>query len=152
MKDQFTKFVVGAFIFAPTFLLGCSTYSKRQCQEMDWYREGRKSALNGDIPKQAKTFFIDKCQVDHGVAVEYVSFERGFASGLDQLCSPESLEARAAQGLKYPPACESHEDARVLQKTKVTELQDRIKELEAEVARLKAENAKLTAEAPPKTD
>ena len=113
---------------------------------MDWYLEGKKAALEGYTRKQGKTHLVDKCQENQGVAVDFVDFERGFASGLNKLCTPEGLKALAAKDIKYQRTCESHEDSQHAQKTGTTELEDKIKDLESEISRLKAENATLAAE------
>lgn len=133
-------------IFPPILLAGCSTFSKSECRDMDWFREGRKAALEGHTPKQAKTFFIDKCHEEHGVPMDNVDFERGYNNGLNQVCTAEGLEAFAAKGIQFRETCETFDDSKNLQKTEVSELKDRIRELEAEVQRLKAENEKLSAE------
>src|SRR5690349_15022586 len=94
----------------PVLVVGCSTYSKRQCQEMDWYREGKNSAVAGITRKQAKTPFVDKCQEDHGVAVDFVEFDRGFAVGLNQVCTPEGLKRFKEKGIRFNETCEGHFD------------------------------------------
>lgn len=138
-----------SLLLSTLFLVGCATYSKRQCEEMDWYREGRTAALNGLTRKEGKTPFIDKCQEDQGVAVDVVAFDRGFANGLNKLCTPEGREALAAKGIKYQETCESHDDAVNLEQNRKSELQERVNELEEEVARLKKNCAPApTAEEP----
>src|SRR5262249_49926059 len=124
----------------PIFILGCSTYSKNDCQQMDWYVEGKKAALEGYTPKQGKTHYIDKCQEDQHVAIDVVDFERGFTSGLSKLCTPEGLKDLKSRGIKYQGTCEAHEDAQNFKKTRTIELEDKVQELEAEVSRLKGEN------------
>ena len=119
-------------VLLPSFVLGCSTYSKSECKEMD-------AALNGFTPKQGKTHLIDKCQEDKGVAVDFVDYERGFKSGLAKLCTPEGLKALESKGIKYQRTCESYEDSMNAQETRTGELERKIRELEMEVSRLKAQ-------------
>lgn len=133
------------------FVTGCGTYSKKECQEMDWYVQGKKSALDGFTPKQGKTHFIDKCQEDHGVAIDPVDFDRGFKSGLNKLCNPEGLEVLASKGIKYQQTCETHEDSLSNEKTRAGELESKIQKLEAEISRLKAENERLATEPCPES-
>lgn len=134
-------------ILLPAFLIGCSTYSKKQCQEMDWYVEGKKAALQGYTPKQGKTHFIDKCQEDQGVAIDYPEFERGFSAGLKKLCTPEGLKELEDKDIKYQRTCEAHEDLLKFQKTRTSDLEEKVHNLELENSRLKTENEKLKANA-----
>jgi len=133
-------------ILLSAFAAGCGTYSKKQCREMDWYVQGKKSALDGFTPKQGKTHFIDKCQEDHGVAVDVVDFDRGFTSGLNKLCTPEGLEELKDKGVKYQRTCDSHQDSLSSTQTRTAELEAKILKLEAEITRLKKDNERLGTE------
>lgn len=114
---------------------------------MDWYHEGQVAALNGFNMKQGKTPFIDKCQEDHGVAIDNVDFERGFKSGLNKLCSPEGFKALAAKGAKYQEICQNDEEAQAIMNPSPEQvLKNRVEHLESEIARLKKENVNLEAE------
>ena len=100
--------------------------------------EGKKAALDGYIPKQGKTLFIDKCREEKGVAMDTVEFDRGFASGLTKLCTPEGREKLEERGLKYQGTCEMHEDNLNLKKSRTIELEAEVSRLKAEIESLKS--------------
>lgn len=129
-----------------SFLLGCSTYSKKDCLDMDWYVEGKKAALDGYTAKQGKTLFVDKCQEDQKVTVDWVDFDRGFSSGLIKLCTPEGLKALEERDVKYQGTCETLDDELSHKKTRTSELESKNRKLEAEISRLNMVNDKLAAE------
>src|SRR5258708_5396886 len=100
---------------------------------MDWYREGRTAALNGYTLKEGKTPYIDKCQEDLGVAMDNVGFERGFNAGLNELCTPEGIQALKAKG-KYQETCKNGDEAPMVQSpSRETELKERVADLETAV-------------------
>lgn len=127
-------------------LLSCATYSKSECQKMNWYVEGQKAAMQGYGLKQAKTPFVDKCQEDQGVSVDSVDFERGYKSGITKLCAggPKVLEAR---GANFQELCRNDDDGQsVVNPSPEQLLKTRIEKLEGEVTRLKKDNAELQTE------
>lgn len=106
---------------------------------MDWYIEGKKTALEGYTRKQGRAHYVDKCQENKGVVFDAVDFERGFKRGLVQLCTPEGRKNMDSQGIKYQNTCDSHEESQDFEK-------NRSAELESENSRLKRENARLLTE------
>jgi predicted RNase H-like nuclease (RuvC/YqgF family) len=137
------KFLLLVF---PMVFVGCATYSKKQCQEMDWYVEGKRAALDGYTLKQGKSHFIDKCQENQGVTMSVKEFEKGFAVGLDKLCTPEGLENLKSRDIKYQRTCDVREESMNYEKSHEMELEEKIQKLETENSHLKEENTKLTEE------
>jgi hypothetical protein len=128
-------------------LPACSSLSKTECREMDWFRQGQTAASGGQTLRQAKTYFVGKCQEDHGVPINAVEFERGFKSGLNLICTPEGLESLAAKGVKYQDTCETfnpHSDREPSFEEK--KLSKQIKDLEREILKLKNEISDLKTE------
>jgi hypothetical protein len=111
---------------------------------MDWFRQGQIAATSGSSLRKARTYFVGKCQEDHGVAIDSVAFGRGFKSGLNLMCTPEGLKELAAKGIKYQDTCENlSESSPVEAAVREKELADKVRDLEKEVSRLTRENLEL---------
>jgi hypothetical protein len=124
------------------FTAGCSTYSKKECQQMDWRNQGVKYAMEGRTLDQGRSHFHETCERDHEIAFDVQSFESGYQDGLKNFCSPDNGARFGAKGGVYAGICPADSEPQFLAKYH----SGREGYLEKKVHELKEENARLSRE------
>lgn len=134
---QFRMVLVLGFL---TLLSACSTYSKKQCESMNWKAEGYKSALRGETAQEGYDYFVGTCGKDHGIKPTAEEFKLGYKDGLAAFCTPEAMLQFAQRGGVYRnicPAVAQEELTKNYQSGRLKFLENKVSELESEVSRLK---------------
>ena len=86
------------------FTLGCSSLSKEQCSNIDWYKTGVEDANRGyTIPRLEN--YQSQC-LEHGVKVKEESYLSGFEEGLKTYCTPSKGKNRGYFGKSRHQRCE----------------------------------------------
>jgi len=117
-------------------LSSCATFSREECERMDWTLQGRQTALNGKTLDQA-------------------AFKTGFDSGLKTFCTSEFSYRFALKGGEYQGTCPQVVEAKLTEKYKsgrLLYLEKRVEELTAENQGLDSEVTRLRMQSCPSCD
>ena len=98
-------------IFA-ALLIGCSTLSKNQCLQANWYELGWR---DGNLGKPRSLFqkHADAC-VKHNVRAEKMDYFRGRDDGLKNFCTYDNGFSQGKYGKKFNYVCPSNLEATFL--------------------------------------
>ena len=137
-------------------LVGCSTFSKKQCQSFDWKNEGYQMALEGLTEGETVEFFRQKCQLKHEVTTDNKALKKGYAEGIQVFCRPNLARRFGSKGGYYRGSCPKElEDAFYKEYSKgvnsylhsqVTLLQSEVLNLRSTISNLRYENNSLRNE------
>lgn len=129
------------FVVIGLTFMSCTTYTKKQCETMDWRKQGENFALKGQTLDQGYFHFHNACK---DVVMDKAAFQAGHKEGLKIFCTAEYAENFAAEGGKYIGVCpETLENKNFLNKyhsSRENFLTKQIKELESDVSTLKRKN------------
>lgn len=125
-------------------LSGCSTYSKKTCEQKDWEVAGMDAAEKG-IPKEYEiSHFQNTCGRDHGIQPNEAIFNHGYEMGLQNFCTPSNALNFARQGGMYNNTCPAEKEKAFLEKYQLGRIEytgNRLHSLEQEVEILRRENS-----------
>lgn len=128
--------------FSLFFILGCSTFSKNECLNHDWYHLGAQSANNGESSSERINYYKYECTSEHGVPVDTAQFEAGFKKGLESLCSSSGGKILGSSGKYYRGTCPPDKEENFLKtysSSRLTYLENRVRELEYRNNRLESD-------------
>lgn len=134
------------------FLTGCSTYSRKQCETMDWEKNGAATALDGDTYEQVVKRAEKFCTQEHGIPVNSTALKLGFDSGLKELCTADSAEQFGRRGRRYQGTCaqlppeEENKFLKGYQSGRNKYLEDEISSLRSQISSLESEVSSLKSE------
>jgi hypothetical protein len=86
-------------------LSACTTFTKKQCEEMNWEAKGYSSAFDGDTPGEGVKYYDRNCRAEHGVPVNAELFAKGYGKGLEAFCSADHIRIFAEKGGVYKGTC-----------------------------------------------
>ncbi len=88
---RFQKSLARFFLLSMSLasLVACSTFSKKECESIDYKALGYKDGQAGDDPDRSLAFYREKCQQEHGVPVNETLFRESYTEGLKVYCTPE---------------------------------------------------------------
>lgn len=94
---------IGLFV-GLTFLAGCATLSKSQCQTGDWQQIGFNDGARG----QTSSLFADhqKACSGHGISINRTQYMQGYNRGLQQYCTPAKAAEVGVAGHTYRNVCQ----------------------------------------------
>ncbi len=81
----------------------CVTFTKQQCLEMDWAKEGERFGRAGRNADSVRSF-EGKC-AKHAVAVNVEEYEKGRAKGLQSYCTKENGYKLGLDGDDFNSVC-----------------------------------------------
>lgn len=135
--------------------LGCSTYSKRQCQNFNWEMIGRDKAIRGDTLESSLAHYQKACG-EHKISVSEEQFQKGYQSGIQILCSSEGGQNLGRTGFTYKGTCPKNLEDSFLKgyttgkveymSRRIDELERKVKDLESEVSSKDREISNLESE------
>jgi hypothetical protein len=130
------------WIISAVLLLGCSTLSKNECLQANWYELGWR---DGSLGKRRSIFqgHVDAC-VKHNVHAEKIDYFRGRDDGLKNFCTYDNGFSQGRYGKKYNYVCPSNLEATFLagfrkgrkvyhHNRKVAALEKRLKKIDEEI-------------------
>jgi len=123
-------------------LVACSTFSKKECLNMNWAQQGHQTAMNGETEGMGQTFYQKTCTQEWGVPVNETAFSAGYKDGIEQFCTPENAMDFAMRGGTYRKICPKAQEEKFLPQFKTGQLvylSNRVQELESQVSSLKSE-------------
>jgi Protein of unknown function (DUF2799) len=129
------------YFFSLSILLlsSCSTFSKSDCESMNWQNEGYKAGSNGETAGQQAKFFQKECTVEHQVPVNIEKFSKGYEQGLKSYCSTSNLYQKGLNGDSYSGVCKKSEIAASYSNGRTQFLEKKVIEQEEAIQRLKSE-------------
>jgi len=130
-------------------VVACSTYSKRECEQMNWTTEASRLAREGQTLTEIRDVFAESCQADHGIAADEAAVEAGFKQGLNALCTPEGGERLARDGNIYKGTCAGLREAEFLSKyhtVREAHLEREVRDMESKVRSLEIEKDRLESQ------
>lgn len=129
--------------------IGCSTFSKQQCMEMNWATQGRTAALNGLTAGDRLRYFDRECFQEHGVSPDARFFQAGYEEGLKEFCTPQYSFQFATRGGEYNGICPAEKEKAVVEsmhkgryiylEREVSYLSGRVTSLESQVSSLQSD-------------
>lgn len=155
MKSTF-KFLF--FTMSAVFLFsGCSTFSRNQCLNMDWYQIGYNEGFMGENKlDQTHKYYANTCGKDHEIMPNKETMTNGYKAGLAQFCSESGGKRAGSTGIAYRNVCgpdkekefmKSYAPARTAWlEENYPKLQARNKELQEENENLQSKVSRLQSE------
>jgi hypothetical protein len=130
---------IGQATLLAAVLCGCSSLSETECQSANWKEIGYEDGARGARPARADDH--TKACSKHGVAFDREAWQRGYARGLEQYCTPQNAVRIGLRGADYGGVCPPEADLQFSshwragrlvweQRRRVAELQERRRELE----------------------
>lgn len=127
----------------------CATFSRSECEKLDWRNYGRQTALEGETLFSIQNKFEKDCHARHGVPVNQAELEAGFKAGTQEFCSPDSLRNYVAKGGEYRGTCSHLPPDTVnagLSAGRVTRLEHQLRSKDDEIRTLQSKNSSLERE------
>ena len=124
------------------FCVGCSTFSRKDCEVMDWTAQGYKSAISGQSTAGPIAYFQRECGQENGIQPDTRLFNIGYEQGLKVFCSPEGGQLFGRSGGLYENTCPPNLEKLFLEKYQLGRIEytgSRIQQLENEVYNLRNE-------------
>ncbi len=97
MKTIFKLFVI-------TLLIGCSSLSKEDCANQNWFKLGNSDAMSGETKPKAAEYRRD-CS-EHDIQIKSVEYLKGFENGLKKHCTYHNGLYRGESGDGPHSLCE----------------------------------------------
>lgn len=147
MKNLVTLVVIA-------LLSGCTTFSKKECEQMNWGQQGAAAALKGETLEYAVRYYKRTCEEDNKVIPDQAALQRGFDEGLKYFCADTNIRAWATGGGRFPQTCEITDSRKAAFKEghqdfvegEVYRLRDEVSGLKSRVSDLESENSNLKSE------
>lgn len=83
---------------------GCTSISKEECLQGDWYSIGVDDGKNGRLPTDSFHGYEKEC-ADYGVRPDFAKYQQGHSQGLVFYCDFEHGVAHGRSGSEYNTAC-----------------------------------------------
>jgi len=83
---------------------GCTSISKEECLQGDWYSIGVDDGKNGRLPTDSFRGYEKEC-ADYGVRPDFAKYQQGHSQGLVFYCDFEHGVAHGRSGSEYNTAC-----------------------------------------------
>lgn len=129
-------------------ITACSRFSRKECMEMDWRKQGQATALKGEDQQSSFAYFGKQCR---DIPVSAQEFAKGYSEGLKTFCSPEFISQFAEKGGEYRGGCATSEASPIFMEryrtSRVAFLERRVKQLEDEVLQAKSRASSAESEA-----
>lgn len=123
-------------------VMGCSTYSKKECVSMDWANQGYIAAYDGQTRSMMLDHFIKKCGAEHGVQPNPIAFDEGYKKGLENFCTSRRGQEAGESGILYQNTCPEEQESDFVK----TYVPARLQYMERRFEQMKTENESLTSE------
>ncbi len=144
------------FIFTSFIICSCATYTKRECSNFDWKRQGHLSALKGNVKEKGISHYYRECNKKYGIKPHEEQFSIGYQQGLKVFCTPAYAEKFADKGGVYEGTCSKKQEnvflkpyvkgINIFYKNRVSELESEVHRLENEVHNLENEKSILESD------
>lgn len=85
-------------------LSGCSSISKEECLQGDWYSLGVNDGKQGKLAAGSFSDYKKEC-AEHGVSPDFKTYQQGHQQGLVFYCDYAHGEAHGRSGADYNTAC-----------------------------------------------
>lgn len=124
------------------FISACSTYSKRECQTMNWSQAGVQTALDGKPLQQGLSHYNKECLKENGIQPDEQALRYGYEMGLKQFCTPEHSYKFARKGGQYAGICSAADEAVIrpkLHEGRMGYLEQKVEELSRQVSKFKSD-------------
>lgn len=128
---------------------GCSTFSRKECESMNWSAKGHQSALSGETVDEGIAYFKNACGVEHRIEPDMKAYQAGYAEGLKEFCTPEASAQFARRGGRYQGTCPEAQHEKVVtsfNSGRVDYLEKKVKNLESKVSSLESDNDRLRSQ------
>lgn len=128
---------------------GCTTFTERDCRQMDWSMQGRLSALRGQTDHQGLLYYDQECGQTHGVFPDQKLFRAGFTEGLKEFCRPGFVHQFASGGGVYLGTCPADSESAILthyNSGRTVYLERRVNELDLQIRHLSSRVSSLQSE------
>jgi hypothetical protein len=83
----------------------CSTVSKKDCANKDWFGEGYHTGLTAGNPAATLEAYRATCGKEHGINPDPARFMEGVKAGTTVLCTPEGAFEFGKNGGVYNNSC-----------------------------------------------
>jgi hypothetical protein len=139
---------LGFLIFSLTiFLTACHTFSRKECEEMDWAKQGMNFALQGKSKTEGEMYFTRECR---GIPMDPTAFRKGYDEGLKTFCTPGYIHGFAAKGGEFRHTCPEDQVTEKFRSQyhsgREKFLDQRVRELESDLAHAEGQISSLESE------
>ncbi|MFT6633549.1 MAG: hypothetical protein ACJAS4_003520 [Bacteriovoracaceae bacterium] len=83
---------------------GCSTLSKNECENRNWFNLGKSDAMNGEVEPKTAEYRRD-CS-EYGLQIKSMDYLKGFENGLKKYCTYNNGLNRGEDGEESHALCE----------------------------------------------
>ena len=126
-------------------LTGCTSLSKDECLQANWYGIGYQHGVNG-TQYQDGVNALAQCS-EFGVRADINEYKSGYDQGLNVYCEPENGFTLAMQGMPYNGVCNSTAFRKAWQEgndryqvqQRLIDIDDRIEEIDRRLHTIRAE-------------
>lgn len=101
MRNSLKTYLILIVIF---LLNSCSSLSREQCLNQDWFRLGESDALRGKDEPETGNYRRECSQ--HGLQIKSMEYLKGFEAGLKKHCTYDTGLRRGEFGLEAHSLCE----------------------------------------------
>lgn len=95
-------------LFSLIFINSCTSLSKEECASQDWFKLGKKNALNGNHEPNVQKY--EKNCAEFKITIESEKYIQGFDHGLSEYCSDEKAYELGENGSTKHGMCEEKND------------------------------------------
>jgi len=127
-------------------LTACAGMTKKECQSLDWSKEGYHFALYGWTKKKSLDYHYHGCESYHGVKLDKEAILKGYEKGIKKFCDPKYAKVFGRAGRSYNGTCPKTKEVAFKKEYIKGEnifLKDKIKKLETKVSKLNTQIYKL---------
>ncbi len=123
------------FSFFTLLMSGCSTYTKKECENFDHRQLGYFAGVSGEHShNSALEKFKNTCGKDHGLLPDEAKMKEGWSQGLQLYCSEEGGARAGSAGQTYTGACPKESESKfwkTYNPSRMAFLEKKVVELEA---------------------
>lgn len=142
-----------AAMSAMLILSGCASYSKRDCEQINWNEKAYEHALSGMTKDDSLSKVYSQCTRPYNITPDFDAFSKGFEKGTKDFCAPDSAFEFGKNGKIYKKTCPKELESKFIESyttglnvyltQRVDDLSSDYDELKNEIQQLKQENDKL---------
>ncbi|EQC44933.1 PF10973 family protein [Bacteriovorax sp. BSW11_IV] len=142
-----------AAMSAMLILSGCASYSKKDCEQINWNNRAHELALDGLTKDDALSRVYGQCTRPYNVTPDFEAFSKGFEKGANEFCAPENALEFGKNGKIYKKTCPKELESEFIKNyttglniyltQRVDDLSSDYDDLKNEIQQLKEDNEKL---------
>ncbi|WP_296642352.1 DUF2799 domain-containing protein [Roseinatronobacter sp.] len=135
-----------AAIAAFLVLTGCASLTQEECLTGDWGGIGQRDGAAGRVADTQFARHVKAC-ADAGITPDRAAWQRGYARGLQNYCTPLSGLNEGVEGRRYRNVCPAATESAFLRGFQIGlddhKAREDVRRVQLEIARLRARNNEI---------